>query len=131
MPPLDRDSAEARLKAHGQEHVLRWFDALPTGAQEGLLVQITSLDLDWLERTLASEIEGVQPADIAPYREVIRPDRDPRREAALRAGEAALGAGRVGTLLVAGGQGTRLGFDGPKGGFPIGAISGRTPSGAR
>lgn len=126
MPPLDRESAEARLQAHGQQHVLRWFDALPADAQQRLLIQITALDLDWLERTFTSELEGVRPADIAPYREVIRPARDSRREAALRAGESALGAGRVGTLLVAGGQGSRLGFDGPKGAFPIGAISGRT-----
>jgi UDP-N-acetylglucosamine/UDP-N-acetylgalactosamine diphosphorylase len=122
----DRQSAAALLRAHGQEHVLRWLDSLAPAAQTRLLSQIAALDLDWLARTFASELEKVQPADIAPYREVIRPGRDPRRDDALRAGEAALKAGRVGTLLVAGGQGTRLGFDGPKGAFPVGAVSGRT-----
>ncbi len=43
-----------------------------------------------------------------------------------QAGEQALAAGRVGVVIVAGGQGTRLGFDQPKGMFPVGPVSGRT-----
>ena len=43
-----------------------------------------------------------------------------------RRGEAALAAGEVAAVLVAGGQGTRLGFDQPKGMFEIGPVSGRT-----
>ncbi len=41
-------------------------------------------------------------------------------------GEAALRAGKLGMILVAGGQGTRLGFDRPKGMFEIGPLSRRT-----
>jgi UDP-N-acetylglucosamine/UDP-N-acetylgalactosamine diphosphorylase len=46
-------------------------------------------------------------------------------QARLR-GEQALKAGEVGAVIVAGGQGTRLGFDQPKGMFPIGPVSNRT-----
>jgi len=45
---------------------------------------------------------------------------------ARRAGEEALRSGRVGAFLAAGGQGARLGFEGPKGTFPIGPVTGRT-----
>jgi UDP-N-acetylglucosamine/UDP-N-acetylgalactosamine diphosphorylase len=50
----------------------------------------------------------------------------PDGQAAWEAGEAALRAGRVGLFLVAGGQGTRLGFDGPKGAYPIGGVTGKS-----
>ena len=59
--------------------------------------------------------------------EVIRlPQTDGERVARRRAAEVgadALAAGEVGVILVAGGAGTRLGFDGPKGTFPIGPVS--------
>jgi UDP-N-acetylglucosamine/UDP-N-acetylgalactosamine diphosphorylase len=45
---------------------------------------------------------------------------------ARKAGEQALAAGKIGVVLVAGGQGSRLGFDHPKGLFPIGPVSGAT-----
>jgi UDP-N-acetylglucosamine/UDP-N-acetylgalactosamine diphosphorylase len=52
---------------------------------------------------------------------------DPAKaEAAGRRGEEMLASGRVATLVVAGGQGSRLGFDGPKGAFPIGPVTDRT-----
>ena len=47
-------------------------------------------------------------------------------EQARRRAEEALAAGQLGTILVAGGQGTRLGFDHPKGMFPIGPVSNKT-----
>lgn len=119
------DSAARRLSERGQEHVLRFFDNLPDEGQRRLLRQIETLDLEWLERVMQSEIPPVDPDAIVPYRDVIRPG-DPQESEALRVGEEALRQGRVGTLLVAGGQGTRLGFEGPKGAFPLGAVSERT-----
>ena len=45
---------------------------------------------------------------------------------ARKRAEESLRAGEFGAILVAGGQGTRLGFDHPKGMFPIGPLSGKT-----
>ena len=49
-----------------------------------------------------------------------------RSEAAQSAGERLLAEGRVAVFLVAGGQGTRLGFPHPKGCFPIGPVTDRS-----
>jgi UDP-N-acetylglucosamine/UDP-N-acetylgalactosamine diphosphorylase len=122
---IDRGEAERRLAAAGQAHVLRWFDELDAAGRQHLLAQIGALDLDWLRRVWQSELEPVRAEEITPYDEVIALD-DAQGDRAFEEGEQALRAGRVATLLVAGGQGTRLGFDGPKGLFPIGAVSGHT-----
>src|SRR6202043_2152579 len=62
--------------------------------------------------------------------EVVRlPQTDGERMLRLRSsgvGVDALAAGEVGVILVAGGSGTRLGFEGPKGTFPIGPVSSAT-----
>lgn len=122
---IDRYSAFKLLARQGQDHVLRWFDKLDDAGQARLLNQIKQLDLDWLERVYSTTLELAKPEAITPYHQVIL-EGDAEESQAIRLGETALRAGRVATLLVAGGQGTRLGFDGPKGLFPIGAVSGHT-----
>jgi UDP-N-acetylglucosamine/UDP-N-acetylgalactosamine diphosphorylase len=114
-----------RLAAHDQSHVLRFWDELDAEGRGRLTAQLAALDLEWLSRVLVTELAEVRPEEIVPYRDVIRIG-DPGEREALAAGERSLAAGRVAALLVAGGQGTRLGFDGPKGAFPIGAVSGKT-----
>ena len=62
----------------------------------------------------------IVPVDVIPP---VSPDTD---KEALYAGEQALRDGRVATFVVAGGQGTRLGFDKPKGAYPIGPLTNKT-----
>jgi UDP-N-acetylglucosamine/UDP-N-acetylgalactosamine diphosphorylase len=69
-------------------------------------------------RNLATR--GLEPAPVVG----LKATRE--REAAREAGRALLAEGRVAALVVAGGQGTRLGHAGPKGTFPLGPVSGRT-----
>ncbi|MFH1130275.1 MAG: UTP--glucose-1-phosphate uridylyltransferase [Pseudomonadota bacterium] len=119
------EQAHRLLVAHGQEHVLSWFDELDTQGQTHLLSQIQEIDLDWLDKNWDHKDASLDPATIKPYEQVIHPS-DSDSTVARAVGERALREGRVCALLVAGGKGTRLGFDGPKGAFPIGAVSGRT-----
>lgn len=123
-----------RLARHGQEHLLRWWDELAPTDRDRLRSEIASIDfgqLDGLIRDLvfADASALVEPEKVAPM-EVSRLPRTDGERAARRAatelGLKAIRAGEVAVVLVAGGQGTRLGFDGPKGTYPIGAVSGAT-----
>ncbi|MDI6775400.1 MAG: UDPGP type 1 family protein [Verrucomicrobiota bacterium] len=117
------EEAKNRLNKEGQAHLLRFWDRLAMERQANLLRQIESLDFETVRRmqdALRRKADAAPPA-IAPAEEAaVTPQT---LEAARAAGEQALRAREVGVILVAGGQGTRLGHDGPKGCFPIGPIT--------
>ena len=121
-PPLPEQFAQA-----GQGQVFAFWPQLDDAARRALLAQAAEIDLaevTRLARTLlgaggapAVDLDGLEPA---PYEALPAHGGDAAAWAAARAaGEAALRAGRVAAFTVAGGQGTRLGFDGPKGTFPV------------
>ena len=129
--PLAVGAARERLALHGQEHVLRFWDKLDAQGRAALLAEIDEIDFnlmirlvrDWvLSDPPPENFKEITPVPLIPKVELNRPDAIEAREA----GEEALRAGRVGLFLVAGGQGTRLGFDGPKGAYPIGPVSGKS-----
>ncbi len=127
MPP-DPSLAD-RLARHGQEHLLRWWDDLSPGARDRLAGEVAAIDLDGVDR-LFRQLAG---DDAAPAPDRVGPvevDRLPRtdgervaRRHVAAVGEAALSAGEVAVVIVAGGSGTRLGFEGPKGTYPIAPVS--------
>lgn len=129
--PFDIAQARQVLEKHGQEHVLRFWNDLNETERANLLAQIETIDFGLIERLVETWVrnqppperfERIDPVPVIPPADRERPDA---REA-WEAGEEALRVGRVGLILVAGGQGTRLGFDGPKGAYPIGPVSNRT-----
>ena len=119
----------ARYEAHGQGHVFRFWDRLDEDARRSLEAQARTLDLPALVRGFHATQETASTPSLAPPEVEALPEYggDPaRREAARERGEAMLADGRVGVMVVAGGQGSRLGFPGPKGLFPVGPVTGRT-----
>ncbi len=110
-------AARALLRQHQQTDMLRWLDSLPAYEQEILASQIRELDLSVLHLPQESEKRGV----LEPMRNAV-----PITEAAAncerytQTGLAAIRAGKVGAVLLAGGHGSRLGFEHPKGMFNIG-----------
>jgi UDP-N-acetylglucosamine/UDP-N-acetylgalactosamine diphosphorylase len=116
---------------HGQEHLLGFWSQLTAAQQQSLAVQIEEIDFDLVDRLYRGEdalADLHALADRAGSPPGFRLDPRANRftpEQARQRGIEAIAAGRLGTILVAGGQGTRLGFDHPKGMFPIGPISQR------
>src|SRR5262249_37722655 len=111
---------------HGQEHVLAAWDRLNDDQRRELLSQLQALDLAQLRQLYDKRDHAiaVPSADrIAPV-PVIGMDADVTE--ARRLGADSLRRGEGAVLLVAGGQGSRLGFDHPKGMFPIGPVSNKT-----
>jgi UDP-N-acetylglucosamine/UDP-N-acetylgalactosamine diphosphorylase len=120
------DDLKQRLREHGQEHVLASWDRLPGDQRAGLAGQLAALDLPQLRRLYEAREQAafVPPPEKIRMVPVIRVGGD---EAAARArGEEALRRGQVAVVLVAGGQGSRLGFEHPKGLFPIGPVSNKS-----
>lgn len=115
----------------GQEHVFRFWDELNAEGKRQLLDDLSQVDFALMKRLVdtwirnAPEAEKFQQIDPVPVIPVVEPERPDAREA-LAVGEEALRQGRIGLFLVAGGQGTRLGFDGPKGSYPIGGLTGNS-----
>ncbi len=125
-------SLESRLAPYGQQQALRFWDELNPEQRNHLRDQIESIDLDQLESLISGQDEEQDFESLAASASpppAVRADGSGTSwtiEDARERGEQALRDGEVAAVIVAGGQGTRLGFDQPKGMFPIGPVSGRT-----
>jgi UDP-N-acetylglucosamine/UDP-N-acetylgalactosamine diphosphorylase len=124
-----------KFQQAGQGQVFAFFDGLTVEARQQLLAEAGEIDLaevDRLNRTLVAPVgaaAGVNLDGLAPAPYEPLPAHGGEAAAWQRAkiaGEAALRAGRVAAFTVAGGQGTRLGYDGPKGTFPVTPATGKT-----
>jgi UDP-N-acetylglucosamine/UDP-N-acetylgalactosamine diphosphorylase len=123
---------QAILRQHGQEHLLSFWAQLDAAQRNSLARQIRDIDFPLIQKLYAQRQDqgdfrdlALRATEPAAFRLDVSKNRFSPAEARDR-GRQALAAGQVGVILVAGGQGTRLGFDHPKGMFSIGPVSGRT-----
>ncbi len=107
-----------KLFKYHQEHLLKFESELTEAERESLYAQIESLDFDVISSAEAGE--SLKRGKITPLEAMDLSRIEPRREEFKAAGIEAIKAGRVGAVLLAGGMGTRLGCDGPKGIYNIG-----------
>ena len=124
---MNAEQLISSYRAAGQAQVFAFWDQLSAAERTELAAQAAEIDLaevDRLNRTLVfksagggANLDGLSPA---PVTMLPANGGDPAAWARARAvGEEALRAGRVAAFTVAGGQGTRLGYDGPKGTFAV------------
>ncbi len=127
-----KEDLQAILKPHGQQHLLAFWESLSEEERVQLGNQIESLDLDLIGQLFRYQEKSDDLAGLAmragppPAIRLGQTDRPFSAKEARACGERELRAGRVAAVLVAGGQGTRLGFPHPKGMYPIGPLSGAT-----
>ncbi|UCG48542.1 MAG: UTP--glucose-1-phosphate uridylyltransferase [Phycisphaerales bacterium] len=149
--PADRAYEETKelLKRYNQDHLLTFWDRLDPQQQENLLTQIGRLDLEVIHGGAENNLR--KPADKqksggqsskepiqeeldpdaltpAPYYAAhpVGPEQEDKYQEAVKTGAKLISEGKVAALVVAGGQGTRLRFDDPKGNFPISPVKGKT-----
>ena len=119
------ENAVELLGQYGQSHVLRFVDDLDETARSGLLEQIAGQDWATIGALIESHVkaeprfdlpEHIEPAPCMPY-EPTEDQIDLYADARAH-GERLLEQGKVAAFVVAGGQGTRLGWHAPKGTYP-------------
>ena len=115
---MTRDEAVSILTKKDQMHVMKGFDDLSEAQQQVLLAQIEALDWDVL--ALAGKSEVVAKGEITPLESLTLDEIEERRAEYRDAGQDVIRAGKVGAVLLAGGMGTRLGSDRPKGELNVG-----------
>ena len=113
---MNESELKETLRRRGQEQVLRWWEELGSDARAELARQVGQIEWDKLSlsaedgrRGAIAPIEGLSVAEIAA-----------RKEEYFAIGRDAVRAGKAAAVLLAGGQGTRLGSDAPKGTYDIG-----------
>lgn len=113
------EQAKEKLAGAGQEQLLRYYDELTEEGKKNLLGQIEKLDLGLL-KFVGNGAQETEKGELAPLGAVTLEEIRKNRECYEKSGVEAVKAGKVGAVLLAGGQGTRLGFDKPKGMLNIG-----------
>ncbi len=108
-----------KLKAAGQEHALKYYDELTSEQQESLLAQIEETDFSVLA-SFEKHKEGAKRGKITPLSVMQLSQIEERKEEFDQIGLDAIKKGKIGAVLLAGGMGTRLGTDDPKGVYNIG-----------
>ena len=127
------EEIKSTLETYDQAHLLTFYDELDAAAQENLLDQLEAQDWERLSELINSHVlqepdvdlpEDVEPAPYYP-REPGADKKELYKEARAL-GEKLVREGKVAAFMVAGGQGTRLGWDGPKGTYPATPVEGKT-----
>ena len=99
-----------------QNHIIKYMEKLDIDQQREIVEQIEQIDLSVLDAEAADEKRG----KIEPLHATTIDEIEKNKERFRASGIKAIHNGEVGAVLLAGGQGSRLGYEKPKGTFNIG-----------
>ena len=127
------EKAHKSLESLDQQHLLAFFSQLNDSQKQDLLTQINALDLrsmgPLIDKYVKNQSVDTDITDFAPppfFASTPKDDQRQKYDRAVSLGEELISTGKVAAFVVAGGQGTRLGFDGPKGDFPISPVKNKS-----
>ena len=121
----DVELVKKTLKKYSQEHLLNGYEKLSKQKQKELLEQIEGIDFELINSlydNTKKEVE-IQESQIEPIEYLDKSKLNGDYKEYQKIGEDAIKAGKLAAVTMAGGQGTRLGHNGPKGTFDIGLDS--------
>jgi len=126
------DELYRKASAAGQKHIFRWWNQLDDAQRSRFIKQVRSIDFDVLSHLVATRLRkaerkfagDLQPADVIPVPATAGALAERQHMADM--GEVVIRQGKVCLFIVAGGQGSRLNYDPPKGTFPICPITGKS-----
>ena len=113
------EQVKEKVEKYGQQQVLKYVNELTDAEKEVLFAQIEATDMDVIECCKHKE-ELAKRGVISPLGAMELPEIEANRESFTKTGIEAIKAGKVGAVLLAGGMGTRLGSDNPKGMYNVG-----------
>lgn len=116
---MNYQEAYAKLEAADQLHVLKYFEELSECEKEALLSQIEATDFAVIEACKREHL-AVEKGEISPLAAMELSEIEAKKDAFNEKGIKAIQEGKIGAVLLAGGMGTRLGSDDPKGMYNIG-----------
>ncbi len=111
-------NALEKLEACNQQHLLQYFEELSESEKAELLEQIELTDFEVIEQ--GNNQKDVEKGVISPLISLELDEINAKKEHYTQVGTDAIKAGKVAAVLLAGGMGTRLGSDDPKGMYNIG-----------
>ena len=116
---MNFENAKNKLKEYAQEHILDYYDELNDSQKEALLKQIDETDFSVTSKVINGKAEDKRGV-ITPIKAMTLTEINASKEHFKSLGLEAIRAGKVSAVLLAGGMGTRLGSDNPKGMYDIG-----------
>lgn len=122
------------LEKYNQSHLMAYYAELSAEEQQNLTDELSAINWENIVKLTKEYVltkpESHIPEDLAPAPFFsLDPKNDAEKELyekAIAKGVELLQGSKVAALTVAGGQGTRLGYDGPKGTYPISPVENKT-----